>query len=207
MTSLRRTLPKAVAEPAPDPLIDAALACLADYGIGKTSLTDVARRARVSRTTAYRVFGSKQGMLDAVARKEVEHYLEGLERAIEGTPSGPEAMRAGILYTLDYLDGHALLQRIYRDEPETMLDLIVERDGSPEILDRLTEAIAAILSRWVEPEQLSHPIEQSAEWVVRATYSFLLMPSTRITGPDQISSLLLRGIALPPDGPENSPTR
>ena len=56
----------------PDPrLIAAALDCFLSFGVRKTSLTDVADRAHVSRATAYRVFGDKDGLVRAVVEAEV----------------------------------------------------------------------------------------------------------------------------------------
>lgn len=184
----------------PPQMVNAALGCLTDYGVAKTSLTDVARRANVSRTTAYRCFGSKNGMLNEVARIEVERYLERLDAALEAGREPTEAMRLGIKFTLKYIREHALLQRIFRDEPEEVIHLVVERADSPEIVNTLSEATAAILAKWVDQNQLSVPFAEAGEWIVRSLYTFMLLPSTRIADPDRVSSMLLTGIAARPRG-------
>jgi len=186
-------------------LVEAAIGCLIDYGVAKTSLTDVARRGGVSRTTAYRIFGSKQGMLAAVARDQVASYLAALDRSLADSDSPADAMRAGVTFSLSYLNEHALLQRLFRNEPEELIDLIVERAGSPEVITLLTEATGEILTKWVEPDQLRVTVEEAAEWVVRAVYSFLLIPTTRISEPDRIAALLLSGISVPSRADATSP--
>jgi len=67
----------------PDPrLISAALECFLSFGVRKTSLTDVADRAGVSRATAYRVFGDKNGLVRAVAEAEVTRFLNELDKMV-----------------------------------------------------------------------------------------------------------------------------
>ncbi len=190
-----------MSEQVPAKLVEAARDCLNDYGVSKTSLTDVARRAGVSRTTAYRCFGSKNGMLSEVARVEVELYLALLDEALEAGSSPVDAMRLGVGFSLEYLHGHSLAQRIFRDEPEQVIHLLVERSDSPEMITILSQATAGILARWVEPEALRVPIDEAAEWIVRALYSFMLMPSTRISDANRIASLLTLGISALPATP------
>src|SRR2546421_10161061 len=62
-------------------LIDAMLGCMSRWGVTKTTLDDVARRAGCSRATVYRVFpGGKESLLEATVRSEVVRFL-GIEAA------------------------------------------------------------------------------------------------------------------------------
>ena len=52
-------------------LVEAALRCIARWGVRKTSLDDIAREAGVSRATAYRAFpGGKERLVEVVLRHE-----------------------------------------------------------------------------------------------------------------------------------------
>ena len=52
----------------PDRILDAALACIARVGVGKTTLDDVAREAGCARATVYRCFPGRQALLRALLR-------------------------------------------------------------------------------------------------------------------------------------------
>src|ERR1041384_8103217 len=53
-----------------DRLLDAARACVLAVGVRRTTLTDVARRAGVSRMTLYRRFPELEGVLSALMTRE-----------------------------------------------------------------------------------------------------------------------------------------
>src|SRR6478672_11700676 len=68
MTSLRHNVD---AEPEPrDAYLDAARACILDVGWRRTTLTEVARRAGVSRMTIYRSWSDMQQLLGDLMTRE-----------------------------------------------------------------------------------------------------------------------------------------
>src|SRR3954464_6883369 len=68
VVSQRLTL---VEEPDPDaPLLDAARECVLAVGVRRTTFSDVARRAGVSRMTLYRRFGDLEALLAALMTRE-----------------------------------------------------------------------------------------------------------------------------------------
>ena len=114
-------------------LIDATLACMGRWGVAKTTLDDVARRAGCSRATVYRVFpGGKDSLLAATVRSEVLRFLEPyLER---------ETLRAGV-------DPHEASEYVAR-----ILLSFISAQGRWDLTDRdqvrrlvRTEVIAGIL--------------------------------------------------------------
>ena len=84
-----------------DRVLDAALACIARVGLGKTTLDDVAREAGCARATVYRCFPGKQDLSRAVLEREVDALGT---RAIAGrrrTESLADAIVAVILAGAD----------------------------------------------------------------------------------------------------------
>jgi AcrR family transcriptional regulator len=65
-------------------LLDAAFAEIADRPWAAVHMVDVAAAARVSRQTLYNEFGSKEGLARALARREAEAFLAGLDNALAG---------------------------------------------------------------------------------------------------------------------------
>jgi AcrR family transcriptional regulator len=68
-------------------LLDAALSALAEQPWGAVRMVDVAATAGVSRQTLYNEFGSKEGIARALARREADDFLDGLEHALSTAAS------------------------------------------------------------------------------------------------------------------------
>lgn len=69
-------------------LLDAALAALTDHPWDSIRMVDVAATAGVSRQTLYNEFGSKEGIARALARREADHFLAGMERTLSAAQRG-----------------------------------------------------------------------------------------------------------------------
>lgn len=179
-------------------LIDAALDCFLTFGVRKTSLTDVADRAGISRATAYRVFGDKDGLVRAVVDAEVTRFLDRLDAVVVWDAPLADALRQAIVFSLDYLRDHAVLQRLIATEPEQLTDVAVAKPGEPSLVQVL---LPALVQRFVRThhELLRVPIDQAAEWLLRMAISLLLSPDTTLPDPKAVADLLLAGLAAPRD--------
>lgn len=74
-------------------LLDAALSALGDRSWATIRMVDVAATAGVSRQTLYNEFGTKEGLARALARREAEAFLAGVERALDA--AGRQGADAG----------------------------------------------------------------------------------------------------------------
>ncbi|MGH3495220.1 MAG: TetR/AcrR family transcriptional regulator, partial [Sciscionella sp.] len=111
------SLPSSMSQPR---LVDAALECFLDLGIAKTSLTDVASRAGISRATTYRVFGDKDGLVTTVVQAEVGRFMTALDDTVDWSAPLATALEHAVEFTLRYLHSHELLQRVLSREPEQL---------------------------------------------------------------------------------------
>src|SRR5438270_1360022 len=103
-------------------VIDAALRCIARWGIGKTTLDDVAREASCSRATIYRLFpGGKDSLLDGVVRLELSRFFHGLGRCLDESDGLEDRLVTGITYAASALAAHDALQFVLAYEPEIIL--------------------------------------------------------------------------------------
>jgi AcrR family transcriptional regulator len=181
----------------PEPrLIAAALDCFLTFGVRKTSLTDVADRAGVSRATAYRTFHDKNGLVRAVAEAEVNLFLVRLDEAVTWEAPLADALEQAITFTLRYLSDHAVLQRLIEREPEQLADVVVPRPGEPSLVQEL---LPVVVERFVRTHHdvLRVPIDQAAEWLLRMAISMLLSPSTTLPDPRAVADLLIAGMVEP----------
>lgn len=179
----------------PDPrLVSAALDCFLSFGVRKTSLTDVADRAGVSRATAYRTFHDKNGLVKAVAEAEVGTFLDRLDEAVTWEAPLADALEQAITFTLRYLSDHAVLQRLIEKEPEQLTDLVLPRPGEPSFVQAL---LPSVVERFVRTHHdvLRVPVDQAAEWLLRMAISLLLSPSTTLPDPRAVADLLIAGMA------------
>jgi AcrR family transcriptional regulator len=116
-------------EPADDGLLDAARACVLAVGVRRTTFSDVARRAGVSRMTLYRRFPDLEALLSALMTREFGSVVEEARAAGSGAATCRE--RAVTMVTLAARRLHAdpLFARLLDVDPELLLPYVTVRLG------------------------------------------------------------------------------
>jgi AcrR family transcriptional regulator len=177
-------------------LVEAAVACFCDYGIRKTSLTDVAQRAGVSRTSTYRTFQDKDGLVAAVVHVEAEAFVDALDESVDWSAPLPDALASAVSFSLQYLQNHTLLQRLITLEPDQLTTVVINKPGETSLVEML---LPAVVQRFVHThtEVLRVPVDQAAEWLIRMTISMLMNPVTRLPDPRRVAELLVQGLVSP----------
>ena len=134
-------------------LRDAARRLFAERGYAATATADVARQAGVSEGMVFHHFGSKAGLLEAVAAE----YGRGLADAMfaaappPGTPPSAEAM---LRPAFDYVRKHGALARLLALSTDPTDSFAARRATRAEIVDALARGFA----RWGE-EGLVRPMD------------------------------------------------
>jgi AcrR family transcriptional regulator len=80
-------------------------------GHHKLNLSDVATQAKVSRTTLYKWFPSKEDLLEAFAVFELRNVNDGFASAIRGL-EGPEKLDAAVKYIVEFQKTYSLSQMV-----------------------------------------------------------------------------------------------
>jgi AcrR family transcriptional regulator len=143
MTSLRhKTADIAQSEPpAADLALDAAREAILAVGWSRTTLTDVARRAGVSRMTIYRKWPDMNALLGDLMAREWAGLVHveptggtALDRIVRNAVDTVRAVRANPLF-----------QRIIELDPERLLPYLLERPGRSQnlVLSVVTEHLEA----------------------------------------------------------------
>jgi len=83
-------------------IMDAAFACVAELGLARTTMDDVARRAGVSRQTVYRYYPSKDQLVMALVLREEDKFLDGIRAAFAADPELERALYDGLLFCLRF---------------------------------------------------------------------------------------------------------
>jgi AcrR family transcriptional regulator len=173
MTSLRHNRPEAEPASAADLALDAARESILAVGWSRTTLTDVARRAGVSRMTLYRRWPDMGTLLGDLMTREWGDLVHvdttgstALDRLVRSVVGTVQAVRANPLFA-----------RIIELDPERLLPYLVERPGRSQGL-----VLAAVVDL-VEAGQAAGEIRAGdpqliARSIVLSCHGFVLSPQT-----------------------------
>ncbi|MFE4580280.1 TetR/AcrR family transcriptional regulator [Streptomyces chartreusis] len=150
-----------------DAVLDAVRDCVLAVGVRRTTLTDVARRAGVSRMTLYRRWPDVRSLVGdlmtrewvAVATGAMPERRPGTDTRcliVEGLVAGVRAFRA-----------HPLFQKIVDVDPELLLPYVLDRRGASQ------EALLALLADAVREGHADGSVR--ASHVERQARSLLLI--------------------------------
>jgi len=82
-------------------LMDAAESCFDRYGIGKTTMDDIAKEAGVSRPTVYRHFDDRDTLILAVVVRRSRQLIERAQKYIRKYKSFDEQLVEGLMFMVD----------------------------------------------------------------------------------------------------------
>src|SRR5687768_2724408 len=150
MTSLRHTT-RAATDPRLDGYLDAARACILDVGWRRTTLTEVAKRAGVSRMTIYRAWPDMGSLLGDLMTREWVGIAAATQGAAADTTT-PEGIAEAALATVRALRDNELFVRIVELDPDLMLPYLLHRRG------RSQEALVEILAAEIASGQVDGAI-------------------------------------------------
>jgi AcrR family transcriptional regulator len=131
----------------PDPVLDAARATVLDFGVSRATLTEVARRAGVSRMTVYRRFQDAPTLLRALMTREFGAVLIAAQADAEQLEDPLERIVVTVTSGVTRLMIQPLLLRLLELEPELLLPYLVERLGE------FQKALRAGLTAMIEDAQ------------------------------------------------------
>jgi AcrR family transcriptional regulator len=175
-------------------ILEAALACIARWGVAKTTLDDVARQAGTSRATVYRAFpGGKDVILTAVAEHELARFFDVLGGRLEAAETLEDLLVIGITSASRHLRDHEALRYLFDHEPELVLAHFAFHRLDPVLA--VADAFATpYLRRFLADDDAS----AVAEWVVRVVLSYGFSPSDRLDPTEEASARrLVRTYLLP----------
>jgi AcrR family transcriptional regulator len=111
-------------------LLDATQACVLAVGVRRTTMTDVARRAGVSRMTLYRRYADVTSLMQALMTREFTQVIVEVEADAAELPSARERLVEVAVAGVDRLTRHPLFLRIVDVDPELLLPYITTRRGA-----------------------------------------------------------------------------
>lgn len=171
-----------------DRLLAAARESILSVGWKRTTLTDVASRAGVSRMTVYRTYPDMATLFGDLMTREWAEVVAQVLAAHEPVDDWPQRLADGVVSTVAALRQDELFRRIVDVDPVLLLPYLLERRGRSQdaVIDLVADRIAAAQSgggvRDGDPVLL-------ARTIVLATHGALLSAPT-MTG-DHITLAVL----------------
>jgi AcrR family transcriptional regulator len=134
-------------------LIDAAKAGFSEFGLN-VSLEEIARRAGVGIGTLYRHFPTREAVVEAVYRREVEQLAEAVPQLLEASRAG-EALHKWMHLFVDYIATKRLIAP----------SLAAAKDRTPSLyassVELITAAITTLVKRAVASGEVRKDIDPS----------------------------------------------
>ncbi len=159
-----------------NPVLDAALSAFLDFGVRRTNMGDIARRAGISPATLYRRYAQKSDLVLAVGMREAERILSHLGDCIDVTAPPLEQLTRLHIEVAHQLRSNELLHRILATEPDSVLPKLTI-DADP-ILEIGRGYLAAFLTRLQAEGHLpAYDVAPVADWMTRLAQSEVLTPS------------------------------
>ena len=184
MTSIRHN-PERSTSP-DDAYLDAARDAILAVGWSRTTLTDIARRAGVSRMTLYRRWPDTQTLLADLMTREWGHVVA--EAADGGDGDSLDRIARGIVATVQALRANALLRRIVDVDPEVLLPYLLDRRGRSQ--EMVADALAGLIAQGQRDKTIRRgdPVVL-ARSLVLVCHGFTLSAHTMsdLTDDDQVS--------------------
>lgn len=154
-------------------ILDAAFTLAGRDGLGRLTMADVAREARLSRQTVYRYFSSKHDLFMALVIREEEVLFGQLQAAIAPHRELRPAVEAAFRTILRAMRAHPLLDRVMATEPQELLPyLTVEANPVRDMGIRAMEQVFSERMENVSPVL----VHRAAELCSRLITSYAIMP-------------------------------
>ncbi|HET8960381.1 TetR/AcrR family transcriptional regulator [Nocardioides sp.] len=181
--------------------LDAARACILDVGWRRTTLTEVARRAGVSRMTIYRTWSDMPQLLGDLMTREWGNVVAAIVDGPESAGSPAERLVTALTGGVRALRDNELFVRIVELDPELLLPYLLSRRG------RSQDAVLALVEEWVRAGQKTGDVRAGdpvaiARGLVLATHGFVLSAHTMVDDTvseqaldDELVAVLTRALA------------
>jgi AcrR family transcriptional regulator len=164
-------------DPATRAILDAAVVEFEQHGLRRVALDDVARRARVSRTTIYRRFAGRDELVAAVIDRENAALFADIASELKSLrPQSNYYVEAFTLSIMRFRQ-HRVLTRMLADEPGLVLELADQHWDAA--VERMAAALRIIFPTGFAERIGDQAIDELAETILRYAAMLLLLPSRK----------------------------
>ncbi len=167
-------------------LMDAAITCLQDKGINKTTIRDIAQQSDIARQTVYNYYKNKNAILSAALEREGIKLAAAMAAEITQYHDVEEKFIRGFIYIVEYFPRNPILAQII--EPGNTFYGTVGMSNYP----FATFGMLAFAEVFEEHPELAKDGEEISELWIRNVMSFLSMPGPQKKPRDELEGFIRR---------------
>jgi AcrR family transcriptional regulator len=159
-------------------IVEAAMQTMLSFGIRRTTMEAIAKRAGVSHMTVYRRWPTRNELLLAVVMREAQNVFTAVDNDIALLVDLDDKLTAGFTGIYWYIHTHPLLGRTLETDPESVLPTLTT--GAGPALEMATNYLCAHITKACQEQDIivADPYGL-AETFVRLTHSLLLTGRSR----------------------------
>jgi AcrR family transcriptional regulator len=169
-------------------ILEATYACVARWGLSKTTVEDTAREAGLSRATVYRYFpGGRDELVNAVVSWQYQKFFGRLYDEVHGATSLDEVLERGLVLARRALLEHEVLQKVLETEPDVLLPKLTVEST------RTVALISGFLVPYLADEELAPNVgvHEAADFLARMILSYISSPAGwDLADPAAVASLV-----------------
>lgn len=183
-------------------IVEAALACIKQYGFHKTTVNDITRSSDVTKPTFYRYFKNKEDLVEQIVLNGVMEINAEVDRKIAGLDDPKKKIVESILISARWISRHAEIVAFY-NQFNDITRLYNIQNVSPEIRNALFKRwkslIAAAQAEGVVRRDIK--LDDFIHWIsFNAMYFAAELIESRKTEKDirkLINKYIIEGLARP----------
>jgi len=169
-------------------ILEATYACVARWGLAKTTVEDAAREAGLSRATVYRYFpGGRDELIDAVVSWQYLLFFTRLYEEVHGAGSLEEVLERGLRFARRSLLEHGVLLKILETEPDVLMPKLTVESN------RTVGLISGFLVPYLHEHGVADGVDihEAADFLARMVLSYISSPGHWDLGdPRQVAALV-----------------
>ncbi|KKC03889.1 TetR family transcriptional regulator [Mycobacterium nebraskense] len=156
-------------------IVESAYACFGKQGLQKATIVDIARTARVSRSTIYEYFSDKAAIIEACAEHASERFYREMSKAMDRGGSLEEKLSQAAVFVTQAR--RSIASEKYFDEDA--VSLLLTKDAAV-LLRECVDFFAPYLSaaRLTGEVRKDLDVEAAGEWFARILFSLFSTPSS-----------------------------
>lgn len=149
-------------------IVEAALAEIAEYGLRRITVDDIARRAGIHRVTVYTRFSTKDEIIVAAGIAWTQRFFGAIAAKVDGLPVS-ERLVEGFVLAAQTIRNEPLVTRLLTSEPDVILPFLTVDSGP------VLAAVRAFFAEHLSDPSVPDP-DGASELAARISLSLFLNP-------------------------------